>query len=44
MDKMNKTEKRKRIDFGKRSLLKVPPSDFWKAPFFFSSVQDAPEM
>lgn len=35
--KTNKTEKSKRIDFGKRSLLKVLPSDCLKAPFFFLS-------
>lgn len=35
--KMNKKEKSKRIDFGKRSLLKVLPSDCSKVPFFLSS-------
>lgn len=35
--KMNKKEKSKRIDFGKRSLLKVLPGDCLKVPFFLSS-------
>lgn len=35
--KMDKKEKSKWIDFGKRSLLKVLPSDCSKVPFFLSS-------
>lgn len=37
MNKKKKREKSKRIDFGKRSLLKVLPSDCSKVPFFLSS-------